>query len=122
MAAGPGSRGVGGSFARVRFVGQPRVCLRASEAQLELSPQDAARLKAIRAAVENELRLLDELLSRVSDPALKRALATARFDVANLEADVLRRVPDSPDPCTLLRGAELLMAWALDARLRARSN
>ena len=89
---------------------------------MEMSLQDAARLRAVRAAVENELRLFDETLPRVSSPALKRTLAIARRDVANIEPDILRHVAESPDPGTLLAGAELSLARALGVRQLAQDS
>jgi hypothetical protein len=89
---------------------------------MEMSLQDAARLRAVRAAVENELRLFDETLPRVSSPALKRTLAIARRDVANIEPDILRHVAESPDPGTLLAGAELCLARALGVRQLAQDS
>ena len=83
---------------------------------LELSQRDAEHLRAIRAAVENELRLLDDLLSRVSSPALKRTIAMARHDVWEIEPNLLTFVEESPDPNTLLAGAEHCLAGAVRAR------
>jgi hypothetical protein len=65
---------------------------------LELSQRDAERLRAIRAAVEDELRLLDELLSLASSPALKRTIAMARRDVADIEPNLLQHVAERPRP------------------------
>ena len=87
-----------------------------------MSPLDAERLRTIRAAVENELRLLDELLSRVSSPALKRALAIARRDVGEIEPNLLKFVAESPDPNTLLAGAEFCLAGAVQARALAKED
>ena len=89
---------------------------------MELSPPDAERLRAIRSAVENELRLLDELLSRVSSPALKRTLAMARRDVSEIEPDILKFVEESPDPNTLLAGAEHCLAEAVGVRALAQKD
>jgi hypothetical protein len=89
---------------------------------LEMTPLDAERLRAIRAAVENELRLLDELLSRASSPTLKRTIAMARRDVAEIEPNLLKHVAESPDPSTLLTGAELCLAGAVRARARAQED
>jgi hypothetical protein len=87
-----------------------------------MSPLDAERLRTIRAAVENELRLLDGLLSRVSSPALKRALAIARRDVGEIEPNLLKFVAESPDPNTLLAGAEFCLAGAVQARALAKED
>jgi hypothetical protein len=87
-----------------------------------MSPQDAERLRAIRAAVETELRLLDELLSRVSNPVLKRTLATARRDAAEIEPNILKFVAESPDPNTLLAGAEFCLSRAVRARALAQED
>jgi hypothetical protein len=87
-----------------------------------MSPLDAERLRAIRAAVENELRLLDELLSRVSSPALKRTLAMARRDAGEIEPNLLKHVAESPDPTTLLAGAELCLARVVRARALAQQD
>lgn len=81
-----------------------------------MSPLDTERLRAIRAAVENELRLLDELLSRVANPALKVTLETARRDLAEIEPNLLKHVAESPDPGTLLTGAELCLGRVVRAR------
>src|SRR4029450_6143852 len=82
---------------------------------LEMTPADVERLRSIRAAIENEFRLLDELLSRVSSPALKVTLATARRDLAEIEPNLLKHVEESPDPSTLLDGAELCLARGVGA-------
>ena len=81
-----------------------------------MSLLDAERLRTIRADVENEVRLLDELLSRTSSPALKRTLAMARRDIAEIEPNLLKHVAESPDPGTLLMGAELCLAAAVNVR------
>jgi hypothetical protein len=83
---------------------------------LEMTPTDVERLRAIRAAVENELRLLDELLSRASRHSLKRTVAMARRDVGEIESNLLRFVEESPDPNTLLAGAEHCLAGAVRTR------
>jgi hypothetical protein len=87
-----------------------------------MTPLDAERLQAIRAAVENEFRLLDELLSRVSNPALKVTLATARRDLAEIEPNLLKHVEESPDPSTLLDGAELWLARVVGTRAFAQQD
>ena len=87
-----------------------------------MSQRDAERLRAIRAAVEDELRLLDELLSRASSPALKRTIAIVRRDVADIEPNLLQHVAESPDPGTLLTGAELCLARGIRARTLAQEN
>ncbi len=89
---------------------------------MELSQPDAERLRAIRAAIENELRLLDELLSRVSSPALKRTIAMARRDVSEIEPNILKFVEESPDPNTLLAGAEHCLAGAVRVRELAQED
>jgi hypothetical protein len=87
-----------------------------------MTPLDAERLQAIRVAVENEFRLLDELLSRVSNPALKVTLATARRDLAEIEPNLLKHVAESPDPSTLLDGAELCLARVVGTRAFAQQD
>ena len=87
-----------------------------------MSQPDAERLRTIRAAIENELRLLDELLSRVSSPALKRTIAMARRDVSEIEPDILKFVEESPDPNTLLAGAEHCLAEAVGVRELAQKD
>ena len=89
---------------------------------MELSPLDAERLRAMRAAVENEIRLLDELLSRVSRPALKRTIAMARREVWDIEPNLLKFVAESPDPNTLLAGAEHCLAEAVGVRELAQAE
>jgi hypothetical protein len=87
-----------------------------------MSPTGVARLRTIRAAVENELHFLDELLLRVSSPALKRTVATARRDIAEIEPNLLQHVADSPDPGTLLAGAELSLARVAHVRALAQEK
>ncbi len=84
--------------------------------KLEMSQEALRRMRAIRAAVENELRLLDVLLTQHSDPEHKRAIAVARRDVANIETDLLRSVAESPDPSTVLAAAGRRLAIAVAAR------
>jgi hypothetical protein len=81
-----------------------------------MSQGDLRRVRAIRAAVENELRLLDVLLAQNSDPEHKRAVALARRDVANIEAELLRDVAESPDPDKVLAAAGRRLATAVAAR------
>ena len=83
---------------------------------MEMSRQDAERLSALRAAVEREMQLLDGLLQRVSSATLKRTIAIARRDVSSIEPDLLRHVAESPDPGTLLAGAELCLARVVGTR------
>jgi hypothetical protein len=81
-----------------------------------MSQEALRRMRAIRAAVENELRLLDVLLAQHSDPERKRTIAVARRDVANIEAELLRSVAESPDPSTVLAAAGQRLAIAVAAR------
>jgi glutamine synthetase adenylyltransferase len=89
---------------------------------LEKSLPVAERLRAIRAAVANELRLLDELLARVSSPALTRTITMARRELTEIEPSLLEHVADSPDPDTLLSGAELYLARISAARELAQED
>ena len=100
LADGPGRR--------FRFWGGPD--------DVGMSQEALRRIKAIRAAVENELRLLDALLARHTDPEQKRAIAVARRDVANIEADLLRCVDASPEPSAVLAAAGQRLSVAVATR------
>ena len=83
---------------------------------MELSQGHVQRIRAIRTAVENELRLLDVLLAQLTDPERKRTIAVARRDVANMEGDLLRNAAESPDPNKVLAAAGHRLAIAVAAR------
>jgi hypothetical protein len=75
-----------------------------------MSPKDAARVAAVRAAVAEEIARVSGMLASVSDLAVRSRINLLRRDLDEVEPVFLKDVGSSATPQVLISCAELWVA------------